>query len=52
MLDANFTSYEPGQLGVELNITARQLEKYERGANRYGVSFPGNISQILDVPVS
>ena len=40
------------QLGVELNITLQQVQKYERGANRIIASRLWDMSQILDVPVS
>jgi len=40
------------QLGVELNITFQQVQKYERGANRISASRLWDISQILDVPIS
>jgi len=40
------------QLGVELNITFQQVQKYKRGANRISASRLWDISQILDVPIS
>ena len=40
------------QLGVALNITFQQVQKYERGANRVSASRLWDISQILDVPIS
>lgn len=40
------------QLGVELNITFQQVQKYERGANRISASRLWDISQILDVPIN
>ena len=39
-------------LGVALNITFQQVQKYERGANRVSASRLWDISQILDVPIS
>ena len=40
------------QLGVELNITFQQVQKYERAANRVSASRLWDMSQILDVPIS
>ena len=40
------------QLGIELNITSQQVQKYERGANRASASGLRDINQILDVPIS
>ena len=40
------------QLGTELNITFRQVQKYERGANRISASRLCDIGQILDAPIS
>ena len=40
------------QLGVALNITFQQVQKYERGANRVSASRLWDISQIIDVPIS
>ena len=40
------------QLGVELNVTSQQVQKYERGANRISASRLWDISQIIDVPIS
>ena len=40
------------QLGVELNITFQQVQKYKRGANRISAPRLWDISQILDVPIS
>ena len=40
------------QLGVSLNITFQQVQKYERGANRISASRLWDISQILDVQIS
>ena len=39
------------QLGVALNITFQQVQKYERGANRVSASRLWDTSQILDVPI-
>ena len=40
------------QLGVELNVTFQQVQKYERAANRISASRLWDMSQILDVPIS
>ena len=40
------------QLGVSLNITFQQVQKYERGANRISASRLWDISQILDVQIT
>ena len=40
------------QLGVSLNITFQQVQKYERGANRISASRLWDIGQILDVEIS
>ena len=40
------------QLGVSLNITFQQVQKYERGANRISASRLWDIAQIVDVPIS
>ena len=40
------------QLGVELNITFQQVQKYERGANWISASRLWDLSQILHVPVT
>ena len=40
------------QLGVALNITFQQIQKYERGSNRISASRLWDISEALDIPVS
>ena len=40
------------QLGVALNITFQQFQKYERGAYGVSASRLWDVSQILDVPTS
>lgn len=39
------------KVAAELGITAQQLQKYERGANRVGASRLYELANILDVPV-
>ena len=40
------------KLGIALNLTFQQVQKYEKGINRIGASRLQLISQILDVPVA
>src|SRR5260370_26237274 len=40
------------KLGEAIGLTFRQVQKYERGANRIGASRLYELSQVLDVPVA
>src|SRR5262245_8330785 len=40
------------KLGIALNLTFQQVQKYERGTNRIGASRLQHISQVLQVPVA
>ena len=39
------------QLGVTLNLTSQQVQKYESGTNRISASRLWDLSQILDVSI-
>lgn len=51
-LRCTFLGQSQAQLGTELHITVRRVQKYERSANRISASRLWDMSQILDVPVS
>ena len=40
------------KLGEQLGVTFQQVQKYERGANRVGVSRLWKLSEVLDVPIN
>ena len=40
------------KLGAAIGLTFQQVQKYERGTNRIGVSRLYELSKVLDVPVS
>ena len=40
------------RLGEAIGLTFKQVQKYERGANRIGASRLHELSQVLNIPVS
>src|SRR3954452_13790389 len=51
-LRRNMLGLSQGKLGEAIGLLFKQVKKYERVANRIGVSRLHELSRVLDVPIS